>query len=47
MIFLFDAQMLELICEKKKGAKPKFRAPTGDTTEERQPLQQSTDRLAL
>ena len=30
----------------KKGAKPKFRAPTGDTTKERQPLQQSTDRLA-
>jgi len=30
----------------KKGAKPKFRAPTGDTTKERQPLQQSADRLA-
>jgi hypothetical protein len=31
----------------KKGAKPKFRAPTGDTTKERQPLQQSTDRLVF
>ena len=28
------------------GAKPKLRAPTGDTTKERQPLQQSTDRMA-
>ncbi len=25
---------------KEKGAKPRFRAPTGDTTKERQPLQQ-------
>jgi hypothetical protein len=29
-----------------KGARNEFRAPTGDTTKERQPLRQSTDQLA-
>ena len=32
--------------DNKKGVKPKFHAPTGDTTKERQPLQQSADIMA-